>query len=89
MTSGLRNNSVRPMVAVIAIEVSDDHKRPLRMLKRPLFSPAQPRCAETHRSAGKVAASEEALCFQLNRFVEPLNDARTPLCEGPVSARRR
>ena len=41
------------------------------------FSPAQPRRAETRRSAGKTAASEEAR--RTLRYVEPLNDARTPL----------
>jgi len=45
--------------------------------KRLLFSPARPRCAKTHLSAGKAAASEEVR--RTLRYVEPLSDARTPL----------
>ena len=45
----------------------------------PRFSPAQPRRAETRRSAGKAAASEEAR--RTLRYVEPLSDARTKLAD--------
>ena len=34
-----------------------------RMLKKAAFSPAQPRRAETRRSAGKAATSEEAKAY--------------------------
>src|ERR1043166_6042345 len=47
------------------------------MLKKTVFSPTQPRRAKTRRSAGKVAASEEAR--RTLRYVEPLSAARTPL----------
>ena len=53
----------------------------------PDFSPAQPRRAETRRSAGKAAclpehrqsASEEAR--RTLRYVEPLSETRTPLAD--------
>jgi hypothetical protein len=38
-----------------------------------------PRCAETPRSTGKAAASEEVK--RTLRYGEPLSDARTPLAE--------
>src|SRR5256885_629087 len=48
--------------------------------KRPDVSPAQPRRAKTRRSAGKAAASEEAIRTQ-SRTLESLTEARTPLEE--------
>ena len=47
------------------------------MLKTATFSPAQPRCAKTRRSAGKAAASLEAR--RALWYVEPLSEARTTL----------
>ncbi|HMU55045.1 MAG TPA: hypothetical protein PKA61_08560, partial [Nitrospira sp.] len=46
-----------------------------------------PRRAKTRRSAGKAAASEEATSYS-PLYVEPLNDARTPLGDQRVPARR-
>ncbi len=48
--------------------------------KRPDISPAQPRRAGTRRSTGAAAASKEAKSYSL-LYVEPLNDARTPLAD--------
>ena len=45
----------------------------------PDVSPAQPRRAETRRSAGKTAVSEEARRTLL--YVEPLSEARTKLAD--------
>ena len=44
-----------------------------------VFSPTQPRRAETRRSAGKAAANEEVR--RTLRYVESLSDARTPLAD--------
>jgi len=44
------------------------------MLKKATFSPAQPRRAETRRSAGKAAASEE-----VRRYVPHIVCGRSPL----------
>ena len=52
---------------------------PCRMLKKAAFSPAQPRRAKTRRSAGKVAASEDAR--RTLRYVSPLSEARTKLTD--------
>jgi hypothetical protein len=46
-----------------------------RMLKKGPVLTRPPRCAETHPSIGKAAASEEAR--RTLRYVEPLSDART------------
>ena len=54
-----------------------EHTR--RMLKKAVFSPAQPRRAKTRRSTGKAAASEEAR--RTLRYVEPLSEARTKLAD--------
>jgi len=47
--------------------------------KRPDFSPAQPRHAETRLVPSKAAANEEAR--RTFRYVEPLSDARTMLAD--------
>jgi hypothetical protein len=47
----------------------------VRMLKKPVSHPAQPRRAKTRRSAGKAAASEEVRLTR--RYVEPVSEART------------
>jgi hypothetical protein len=49
------------------------------MLKKASVLTRPPRCAETHRSTGKAAASEEAR--RTLRYVELLSNARTPLAD--------
>ena len=64
------------MRAVAAVRVG--LPLPAGCSKRPDFSPAQPRRAETHRSAGKAAAPQLTL---VSRFTLLWNDARTPLAD--------
>ena len=65
------------------LHVWDNRSTPRRMLKKAVFSPAQPRRAKTRRSAGKAAAPRltTRFTFDVSRFTAAWNAARTKLAD--------